>query len=139
VATRPIPEPIRSRVQHQGWIPLEFLGEDGGAIVYLCAKRELIQTIQDLMQQAGTAIREVQRDVEIACKMVQKLNVNLVAERNALSALIKTGKGVGNLFMSNLYEIKTPDPFSVPLGSSGGRFNIVMTNPSFGAQHHHRR
>jgi type I restriction enzyme M protein len=21
----------------------------------------------------------------------------------------------------------------------GGRFNIVMTNPSFGAQHHHRR
>jgi serine/threonine protein kinase len=87
VATRPIPEPIRSRVQHQGWIPLEFLGEGGGAIVYLCAKRELIQTIQDLMQQAGTAIREVQGDVEIACKMVQKLNVNLVAERNALSAL----------------------------------------------------
>jgi len=82
-----VPEPINSRVQQEGWIPLEQLGEGGGGKVFLCVNAELIKMFQEFMRHSGPVSNTPERAFEICSRMVRGLDRSLVDERIALAAL----------------------------------------------------
>jgi serine/threonine protein kinase len=79
-----VPEPINSRVQEAGWIPLKFVNEGGGAKVYLCAKVEMFNLVSRLMS-TGAVVPNLQ--VADVGDIVQQLSNHLVRQRDALAVL----------------------------------------------------
>src|SRR5262245_54917265 len=87
MTTNVVPEPLNSRVQEAGWIPMEDLGEGGGGNVYLCVKAGLIRTVEDFMGVSGTAMSTPEKRFKASANLVQNLSNSLVGDRDALSAL----------------------------------------------------
>lgn len=94
------PEQLNSRVQRCGWIPLALLGEGGGGKVYLCAKAELVKTIEELMQETRGSVSIAGKRSKLAGKVIKDLSNSLVTRRDALAAL-KIPKANGD---SAVYE-----------------------------------
>jgi hypothetical protein len=58
MTTNAVPEPMNSRIQEKGWIPLSQIGEGGGAKVFLCVQTEVVQAFGNLLTGASGAIRD---------------------------------------------------------------------------------
>src|SRR5574341_2024164 len=82
-----VPEPLNSRVQQAGWIPLRQLGEGGGGTVYLCAKAALIKAVQDIMVHSAAAVQFNEKTLNLSKTLVLTLNNSMVVEKDALAAL----------------------------------------------------
>lgn len=88
-----IPGPLNIRVQLAGWIPLSFAGEGGGAKVYLCAKAEVFQSVEQLMMGRGSVqMPQDPKHIEVIGRAIQRLSNHLVGQKDALAAL-KIPKG----------------------------------------------
>lgn len=82
-----VPEPINSKVQQAGWIPLAFAGEGGGAKVYRCANAEMFQLIEQMMSSGGGVQVQKEKQVEVIGDIVQRLSNHLVSQKDAIAAL----------------------------------------------------
>ncbi len=81
-----LPEPLNSRIQQCGWIPIELVGQGGGAKVYLCSKAEQVKVIQELMGARGAVSRPA-ADLKEAGDILKCLSNGLVRRKDALAAL----------------------------------------------------
>lgn len=81
-----VPEPLNSRVQLAGWIPLSFAGEGGGAKVYLCAKAKMFNLVEQLVSSGGS-VRDPKKNVEVIGGIIQGLSNHLIGQKDALAAL----------------------------------------------------
>lgn len=80
-----LPEPLRTRVEQGGWVPIEFIGQGGGAKVYLCAATDPIGIIQKLL--GARAVVAVPSTKEEAGHILKCLSTGLVRKKDALAAL----------------------------------------------------
>ena len=87
MALNTVPEPMNSRIQKRGWVPLDQIGEGGGARVFLCAQAELVQAFNNLLTDASGPIRDPKKDLDICTRLVRTLSNSLVSKRDALAAL----------------------------------------------------
>lgn len=81
-----LPEPLKSRVQQSGWVPIEFIGKGGGAKVYLCANVDQISAIKKLMLAPG-AVSDSSANTWEAGDILKCLTTGLVRKKDALAAL----------------------------------------------------
>jgi|CXWL01.1.fsa_nt_gi serine/threonine protein kinase len=82
-----VPEPMNSRIREHGWVPLEQIGEGGGARVFLCAQAELVHAFNHLLADASAPIRDSTKDLKFCTRLVRMLALSLVSKGNALAAL----------------------------------------------------
>ena len=87
MALNTVPEPMNIRIRKRGWIPLDQIGEGGGARVFLCAQAELVQAFNNLLTDASGPIRDPKKDLDICTRLVRTLSNSLVSKRDALTAL----------------------------------------------------
>ena len=87
MALETVPEPMNSRIQKRGWVPLDQIGEGGGARVFLCAQAEVVQAFNDILTDASGTVRDPRKDLETCTRLVRTLTISLVSKRNALAAL----------------------------------------------------
>jgi len=82
-----ISEEIKRRVHEHGWIPRALLGEGGGAKVYLCVRRSLVDSFRETIKIAGQSVGHPDRDQNQLCKTIEEVDHHLLAKRDGVAAL----------------------------------------------------